>query len=131
MLGDVSAWADKRELLRDIEELIDSQKKLLQETSSLTQQASESLEKGSQQEATLQRLAGRQMELSSRTQRSLRKLEIPPSSTADSKAIAPDAFKEAADFARNKALTETMHQAAEHLSNQRMGQALQLSLIHI
>ena len=134
MLGDVSAWADKRELLRDIDELINSQKKLLQETSSLTQQASESFEKGSQQEATLQRLAGRQMELSSRTQRSLRKLEIPPSSTADSKAIAPDAFKEAADFARNKALTETMHQAAEHLSNQRMGQALQTeqeSLTHL
>ena len=40
MLGDVSAWADKRELLRDIDELIGSQKKLLQETASLTQQAS-------------------------------------------------------------------------------------------
>ena len=59
MLGDVSAWADKRELLRDIDELIGSQKKLLQETASLTQQASESFDKGSQQEATLQRLAGR------------------------------------------------------------------------
>lgn len=134
MLGDVSEWAEKRELLRDIDELIGTQKKLLQETAALTQQSSKSFEKGSQEEATLQRIAGRQMELSSRTQRSLRKLETSPSSTADIKAPAPDAFKEAADFARNKAITETMHQAAGHLSNQRIGQALQTeqeSLTHL